>query len=335
MESWMNAMRKIIVFGLLSIAGTFAYGIENEEFPTHSVLSGLKLSRDECARLTNAVWVDHQHGTECIRYYPSENIGGGKPTVFWMAGDRISGNRVNGYNDNSVAAQIRAAQKNAKSNGLPWIMLARPGVYGSSGDHGQRRRIKELFSVNAALDAIKKARNIQRIIVAGQSGGGGLVGGLLTLGRTDIDCAISTSGVLSVRQRIALTSKRPGVDSTGYSDSYDPYEHIDAIVKDQKRRIFIVGDPQDTNVPWTTQLEFAEALRKLGHNAMAVEGAAKGGEHHSLYHIGYKLPGWCAAGLSDAEIAANIASDAPGIHAGLKPEADAGNNKGKFLADGL
>jgi poly(3-hydroxybutyrate) depolymerase len=127
-------------------------------------------------------------------------------------------------------------------------------VYGSSGDHNQRRRLRELLVINTAVDAIKSKHGVKAFVLSGQSGGGHIVGSLLSL-RQDIICAVITSGAVAVQQR-SLIRGWAGVDATGYSDYFDPIDHVAKISRDPGRRIFIIGDPRDTNVPFETQVAF-------------------------------------------------------------------------------
>src|SRR5262249_30669818 len=150
-----------------------------------------RISREECQATQDAVWVEHEEGTECIRYYPSANVAGAKRAAFFFHGDLLEGKLVipGAYKDNHSATLRKAAQNLARLNGVPFILVARPGAYGSSGLHTERRRLKEYLSLNAAVDAIKARYGLREVLLSGQSGGATTVGALLTLGRTDVACA--------------------------------------------------------------------------------------------------------------------------------------------------
>src|SRR5262245_22549013 len=132
--------------------------------------------------LKHAVWVEHSLGTECIGYYASLDLQGAKQAVFYFHGDRLTGSSPanSAYRDNTVRAQLRSANIQAKRFGVPFVMVARPGAYGSSGKHSERRQAKEFHSLNAALDAIKARHALDRIVLAGHSGGASVVGAVLT-----------------------------------------------------------------------------------------------------------------------------------------------------------
>jgi poly(3-hydroxybutyrate) depolymerase len=104
----------------------------------------------------------------------------------------------------------------------PFINMARPGVYGSSGDHQQRRREREVALIDAALDQLKTTFGWDCIDIAGQSGGGYLVATLIAR-RSDIRRAVIASGGVAIRMRNQEFVRE--IDATGYSDFIDPLIH--------------------------------------------------------------------------------------------------------------
>lgn len=65
---------------------------------------------------------------------------------------------------------------------------------------------------------------------------------------------------------------------------------------------FIVGDPRDSNVPFSTQRAYYEKVQQAGHNVWLVKSPAIGSQHHSLGHVGRAIVGYCAKGISTEEI---------------------------------
>jgi hypothetical protein len=63
----------------------------------------------------------------------------------------------------------------AVAAGRTFINLARPGTYGSTGNHMQRRREREVALINGALDQSKAQFGWTSMTLAGFSGGGHLV----------------------------------------------------------------------------------------------------------------------------------------------------------------
>jgi pimeloyl-ACP methyl ester carboxylesterase len=293
------------------------HGLSPEElavaFPPDKIFAGVRITRQECEALKLAVWVEHQHGSECIRYYPSRNIDGAARAVFYFHGDLLEGrNPLPGaFENNTVAGQLKQAQNLAGANGVPFVLVSRPGCFGSSGERSARRRPKEYFSMNAAVDAIKARYKINEVILSGQSGGAAVVGALLTLGRTDVACATASSGVYDAigrANRIHETKRSPvrGCDVTGYCDPYNVTDFVSGVAHAPSRRIFIIGDPADTNTLFEFQHAFFQKLRKAGHDAILVEAKGEGPDRHRLSHMATRTAGWCNAGLPSEEIAGKI-----------------------------
>jgi hypothetical protein len=114
-----------------------------------------------------------------------------------------------------------------------------------------------------------------------------LVGAVLTLGRTDSDCAVVGSGAVSVKTRTRLLgtkAARKGLDQTGQSlsDAYDPIDHIEGVKPDSNHRVFVLGDPRDSKVAFDSQKEFYQKLAAAGIPAMLLIAAAKDSKHHGL-----------------------------------------------------
>ena len=126
-----------------------------------------------------------------------------------------------------------------------------------------------------------------------------MVTSLLSM-RDDITCAVSTSGVIAVALRMQIRGWPK--DSTGYSDFFDPIDHIGEISKDPDLRILIVSDPQDIIVPFQTQSAYVEAAKVAGLNATLLRATATGDAHHGLGQTGIKVVKWCLDGVSSEEM---------------------------------
>jgi len=211
------------------------------------------------------------------------------------------------YGNPSAAAMQAAAGIQAKALGHPFIILARPGYYGSSGVANEQYRRREILLVNAALDAIKRRHGIARFGVAAQSGGGPSLGGILAL-RDDVACAAFSSSLTAFDERErALTepSRNPPLRQVT-PDPYDPIRETAAIRPSADRRVFIVGDPNDKLIPLAAQQAYADALERQGVHVAMTTSTAVGANHHSLGATGQHAVGWCVEGLPDAEILARM-----------------------------
>ena len=92
-------------------------------------------------------------------------------------------------------------------------------------------------------------------------------------------------------------------DATGYTDYYDPIDHVGEIPVDPVRRIFIIGDPRDRQVPFSTQRAYYRAVRDAGHGVWLISTyESRGSEHHGLVHQGHKAVKYCSQGMPPDEI---------------------------------
>lgn len=309
----------------------------DEIFPPKFITSGTPgKSKAECDATPNAVWVtatwtdkgvfsDSTSTTEeCVRYFPSDNAIGGKTAILYFWGDIVleaaAGNdKTNpGYGANNYRAQVALANHHAAVNGVPYILVGRPGMYGSTGNTTlYRHSLREAAIVNAAVDAIKADLGYERISVVGQSGGGGLVGALLTSGRSDLDCVVISSGTVSLKTRLRTSSStqwvRSGQDTTGlsYRQLYDSLDELDRVVADNERRVFMLADPKDEAVSFVSQKEFADRANEKGVRVLLVVAQGGGKQHHSTSAQGIRTAGRCLAGMTDHEITKRIMENAP------------------------
>ena len=299
----MSLPLKYIVLFIIFVFTGCASSIGNADtFTPEGLKSGFKMTKDMCQFEGTGIWMVASDNCECIRYFHAGLKDKNHIVHIWFHGDALNTywkgpvglgtkdyTEVLSYKDSAPDNLQQYANREYAKFGIPYIRFSRPGVYGSSGDHNQRRRPREVEIVNAALDALKKKYNIESFILSGQSGGGHLVASLLSI-RKDISCAVITSGVVAVAERVKF--KGWHADVTGYADYYDPLKHINDIILNIDRPIFVVGDPRDTNVPFSTQETYYKELKKAGHRTFLIKANALGEQHHSLSHIGFQIVKW-------------------------------------------
>lgn len=272
-------------------------------FTKAGLLSGSVMTRDACSDANTSLWITISGKGECIRYFHTGLKDENDIVHVWLHGDRIrrtrGANIAGGYSKESPQKQQKRAIRVFQETNIPTILLSRPGSYGSSGFHTQRRRPGNVNIVLEAISALKEKYRINSFAISGQSGGGHLVGALLA-NRNDISCAVSTAGVLAVKERNRLRNWQ--TDITGYSDFYDPIDHVQEIPENKNRQIFIVADPRDTNVPFGSQTKYFQKVQKYDHNVFLIKAAGKGKRHHRLRHVGFEVVSLCVNGFSTAEI---------------------------------
>ena len=70
-------------------------------------------------------------------------------------------------------------------------------------------------------------------------------------------------------------------------------------------RVFVVGNPADTTVPWQSQTILTTKLREIGVPAETIQAEGTGSQVHGLSVSSRGIAGWCAQGLSTSEILAS------------------------------
>ncbi len=295
-----------VVSGLVGPAAAQSR-VEAGDFDPAAVVRGIEIPPERCADLVardTAVRISVGGRDLCLRYYAAGLAAGGERTVaVWMNGDVLGpkGNDAakhqSGIGPEAMVAQVAAL---SERYGVPVVFLGRPGTYGSEGrHHAMRGRPIEAQAVAAALDALKAKWRIESFTLAGHSGGGTLVAEMLTR-RTDIGCAVISSGAAAHR---AYLERRGLIRAGAPTDRFDPLASVDRIPRDAKRRIFVLGDPRETNVPFATQEFWAKTVAARGHRVILVPLArATDARHHGLVDFGETAMGLCAAGRPTGEI---------------------------------
>lgn len=305
----------------------------DEVFPATEIRYGTPAkTQKQCEAQVNSVWVTASWvesglfrdstvtGSECIRYFPSDNAIGAKTALFWMLGDIWFSDTSNlgtnhpSYGFNTYKKFVARTNTISRSIGAPLVFIARIGTYGSTGNTWEDRHTKhEAAIMDAAVTAVKQALGYERVSVGGQSGGGTLVGYLLTTGRTDLDCVLISSGAVSYRTRMRTSGMTRnqgagGTDTTGHSlsDVADPITGVGNIKPDPDRRIYMTSDREDFAVSFESQKEFADAVNKTGNRLIQYEVKAKDDNHHFTEPQGFGAAKICMQGELDDMVARQI-----------------------------
>ncbi|CAO3414998.1 alpha/beta hydrolase family protein [Azospirillum endophyticum] len=274
----------------------------NEEyFSNATAAAGKTITRKRCAELEaleTANWVEVGGSGECLRYYAAGLKPDANPMVAaWMHGD-IMGSKPDkiGHQEGlSVAGMIEQERRLSDRFGVPFLFLARPGAYGSSGKFWTMRHTpREAALMNAHLDLLKKRYGIREWSLGGSSAGGTLTAEFLAR-RTDLRCAVISSGASAYQAY--LTARNATTRLAKPETWFDPYRSLDRIAKDPARRIFVIGDPRETNVLFRTQRLYFDGLAGRGHAAWLVPlERARPPRFHGLVDFGETATGLCAQG---------------------------------------
>jgi dienelactone hydrolase len=285
-----------------------------ETFPPETLKTGIPGDEAGCKRSPNTVWVMANGAGDCIRYYPAGlSSGVNESVVIVIGGDRLvaveggsAPDAAVAYNDNSAEAQQAKAEAYSHEVGLPVVVVARPGLYRSTGNHSRRRRAREMKLMDGAIAEIVKRERIQKIGLTGQSGGGTVASYVLTRQR-NLRCVTLTSAELSMHA-ILQTSAASHYDGTHAGELYNPIDHVAEVEANTDRDVFVIWSQGDRYSPPENQHAYAQALRALRHKVHVIEGEAVGASRHTLDRTGRTVTAWCLKGIAADEIEVRIRS---------------------------
>lgn len=247
--------------------------VRREPFDAIQALHGSFSSLEHCTRVPDSLWVEVNGKGDCIRYYVHGLSGGENPTALVYFGGDVMLRTAKGVRYITQSYRSASPMKIEKEMSgwsaeaqLPAFYLARPGIYGSSGDHNMRRTHREIELMERALDMLKERHNIGSFILTGHSAGGQIVAALLNR-RQDIEASVISSGLVSVKQVSAHWEFRreiPGRLLYEANSYYDPVDEIAHIRRDPLPEIYLISDPEDRVVPFYSQLYYVRRLRSAG-----------------------------------------------------------------------
>lgn len=289
-----------VLFGLTMVCASWAQAFNDATTPLRW---NTPADRATCTEPGSALWVEAGRAEACIRYFAGAALEHAPVVIVMFHGDRTTEmhRAPQAIAGNTLAAKVNQARALTKRVGVPLVIVARPGTYGSSGDHGQRRQAQEFIALNGALDQLRERYGIGQFVLLGHSGGATVAAALLTLGRTDVKCAVMTSGAFSLVQRAQMIRQskglpsRPGRDTNGLLHPYDPAQHIAGIAAAPTRQLYVIGSTGDQIAPFALQEAFFQALMRAGHQAHLIRAQGVPTTFHQLRHdIGLKTAAQCA-----------------------------------------
>jgi len=274
-------------------------------FDTSHYHTGVTTVEKTCAKGEFTVWVTVDGDGFCLRYFPSfaANADHVKQAVVFFHGDLSYTGAEKAYSVLKAEHLAETSGKWGRALDLDYIWFSRPGTFGSTGFHPDRRYRdgREGRIVNAALDAISKRHGISTLHLAGHSGGANVVAQALEY-RRDVKCAVMAAGAMSMQDAYQKYAFYPDFQAF-IGTKYDPYDHIARLQQDAKRRLFILYDPADQIVGAGSSTSYAKAVGRLGHKVILVKGTARGDTHHDMDNTARYMAGDCANSMTNDEIA--------------------------------
>ncbi|MEJ1158815.1 hypothetical protein [Prosthecomicrobium sp. N25] len=271
-------------------------------FSAQDLMKGTTATREQCAALPRSVFVEALGERICIRYYMSGPAQGRSATVFFP-GDSFGADPKGrlvpdpGYLTQAPEYLDAAVRVWSQRLGSPVIFFGRMGLHGSSGWHGNRRTRLEVAVTRAALDAIKVREGVTGFAVVGQSGGGLLAAAALAA-RDDVSCAAIASAPLDFNafaRRFGITVRLDGKRA-----HYDGLADVPAAAARTGSRVIVLTDPDDKDVPASTQTPYVEALRAAGARPLHLFTAGR--LNHALTEKAMFATALCLSGKPDQEI---------------------------------
>ncbi len=272
-----------------SATGSPPPGFTADTSTREGLASGAEASEAGCRALADGLWVGAGGGRRaCLRYAAAGTAGRGpgpaapRLAVVHIGGDAAGGAYRSaggppqveaaggGYEAPAGARRAAAEALSAAAGGAPVVLLARPGMHGSSGHHARdRHTLAEVDLVDAALTELRRRYGFRGFALSGFSSGGAVAANLLAR-RTDIRCAVLASAPLD------LAAFYRGPDGA-LPDHFamragalaDPMRSVGAIRPGAA--VFVFGDRRDRKVPAAAWDAWAEAARRAGLRVAAAE----------------------------------------------------------------
>ena len=305
-------------------------GFSADTFTRQGLISGATATEAGCRALPDGLWAGTGDGRrECLRHAAAGMEGAaGRTALVYVTGDpegasyRSAGGRpqvdaMSEHYETSPETRRAAAEAlSAATGGTPVVLLARPGMHGSSGDHARdRHTADEVELVDDALTRLRQRHGFRDLALVGFSSGGAVVANLLAR-RNDVRCAVMASAPLDMA---AFHRGRDGAVPDHYAmrgDMADPMRTVSAIRPGAA--VFVLGDRYDRSVPASAWEAWAAAARRAGlrvHTA-EIHGFDRpelgGGEsRHLTTTRGMEVAEACAEGASAERILQALRSDEP------------------------
>jgi dienelactone hydrolase len=306
-------------------------GFTADTFGPEGLASGARATEAGCRALADGLWVATRDGRrhECLRHAAAgmeERGAGPRRALVHIPGDaagmafRFAGGRPwaeaagAGHAVSAEARRAAAEALSAAMGGMPVVLIGRPGMHGSSGDHARdRHSMAEVELVDAALTELRRRHGFRDLVLSGFSSGGAVVANLLAR-RTDIRCAVIASAPLDLD---AFYRSRDGRVPDHYAmrgeTLADPMRSVRAIPPGVA--IFVLGDPRDRTVPASAWGGWVAAARQAGLSVSVEETSGLGptgpdgaDSHHRTSARALQVARACATG-----------EPAPGEASGIRP----------------
>lgn len=305
-------------------------GFSADTFSREGLISGATATETACRALPDGLWVSAGDRHECLRYATGGTLGPGRTALIYIPGDPGGASysflgrmpaiqRASEHYELSPETRTYGADTlSGAMGGLPVILMARPGMHGSSGNHARDRHSEaEVALLNDALTQLRQRYGFTSLTLFGFSSGGTVVANLLGR-RTDIRCAVIGSAPLDL---VRYYQRHDGQTSDYFAmrrdDLANPMDSVGSIRSDAV--IFVIGDRRDRNVPadaWGSWVAAAKraSLQVYSAEVAGFERTELGGSiesHHHTASRGMEVAHACATGVPADRLLQALRSGAP------------------------
>lgn len=249
------------------------------------LMRGATATEAGCRALEETLWVGAGARRECLRYIGAGLTAPGpnETALVILPGDpagaayrSVNGRPIvegAGQGKDTPSPRMRraaAAALSAAAGDRPVILLARPGMQGSSGHHASDRHSREEVAlIDAALTALRQRHGFHAFALHGFSSGGTLVANLLAR-RGDIRCAVIASAPLDLA---AFYRAQDGSVLDEWlmrrRELADPMQAD--VVPSASTEIVVLGDPGDRRVAASGWRRWVAAMRRKGFRVTTEE----------------------------------------------------------------
>lgn len=311
-------------------ASTAPAGFTADTFTLEGLISGATATEAGCRALPDGLWVSAGDRRECLRHGAGGTQGPARTAVVYIPGDpggvsyRFAGGvpyveRASEHYELSPETRDHGADAlSGAMGGMPVVLVGRPGMHGSSGNHARDRHTEaEVELLDAALTLLRRRYGFQDLALFGFSSGGPVVANLLAK-RTDVRCAVIGSAPLDfARFYQRQDGTTPDYFAMRNGAFADPMRTVGNIRPDVP--VFVIGDRRDRSVPaaaWESWVAAARRADRHVHGAeiAGLERPELGGtveSHHQTTSRGMEVAHACATGAPAERVLRALRSGDP------------------------
>lgn len=261
-----------------------------------------RIIRADCERQANRVWVEAEDGVECIAYATAGKFAGAGVAVVDLHGDVRDDDMARLSGAEALARRQKTAEQWSQQYDVPFVIIGRPGLFGSSGLHLLGGRRDEAQVIELTIAELQRRLGFRRVAVSGQSGGARIVAQLMVLGRIDIVCAAMGAGAYDVPQLRGGGRRDTDVFGDPGRRYLVPLREVARVPQSADRRSYVIGDSEDQISLFAEAKQWADKLTVAGHHVQLIEARAKDTRRHDMSRQAVAAAALCAKIARDEDI---------------------------------